>query len=118
MPLLRRSTILPRALKDESPSLADRGWNFQVRSVFLACWRDRHEAEVSRRPVVFEAEPRTQDFIFAQDVILHPVTAKVVAVVRNGSVWRDGVRIAVLVGAHMYDLNGNLLGNLAGDGSL
>jgi hypothetical protein len=24
----------------------------------------------------------------------------------------------VLVGAHMYDLNGNLLGKLAGDGSL
>ena len=58
-------------------------------------------------------------FIFAQDVILDPNTAKIVAVVRNGGVWRDGVRIAVLVGAHMYDLNGNLLGKLAaGDGSL
>jgi hypothetical protein len=59
-----------------------------------------------------------QDFIFAQDVILDPDTAKIVAVVRNGGVWRDGTRIAVLVGAHMYDLNGNLLGKLAGDGSL
>jgi hypothetical protein len=59
-----------------------------------------------------------QDFIFAHDVILDPDTAKVVAVVRNGGVWRDGTRIAVLVGAHMYDLNGNLLGKLAGDGSL
>jgi hypothetical protein len=40
-------------------------------------------------------------------------------VVRNGGVWRDGIRIAVLVGAHMYDLNGNLLGRLATeDGSL
>jgi hypothetical protein len=61
----------------------------------------------------------TQDFIFAQDVILDPNTAKVLAVVRNGGVWRDGAKIAVLVGAQMYDLNGNLLGKLApGDGSL
>jgi hypothetical protein len=61
----------------------------------------------------------TQDFIFAQDVILNPDTGKIVAVVRNGGVWRDGIRIAVLVGAHMYDLNGNLLGRLATeDGSL
>jgi hypothetical protein len=61
----------------------------------------------------------TQDFIFAHDVILDPATAKIIAIVRNGGVWRDGVRIAVLVGAHMYDLNGNLLGNLdAGAGSL
>jgi hypothetical protein len=71
------------------------------------------------QPVVFEAKPMTQDFIFAQDVILDPDTAKIVAVVRNGGVWRDGVRIAVLVGAQMYDLNGNLLGKLAtGHGSL
>jgi hypothetical protein len=61
----------------------------------------------------------TQDFIFAQDVILDPDTKKILAVVRNGGVWRDGARIAVLVGAQMYDLNGNLLGKLAaGDGSL
>jgi hypothetical protein len=60
----------------------------------------------------------TQDFVFAHDVILDPVTAKIVAVIRNGGVWRDGTRIAVLVGAHIYDLNGNLLGNLASDGSL
>jgi hypothetical protein len=60
-----------------------------------------------------------QDFIFAQDVILDPDTAKIVAVVRNGGVWRDGTRIAFLIGAHMYDLNGNLLGKLAaGSGSL
>jgi hypothetical protein len=61
----------------------------------------------------------TKDFIFAQDVILDPVTAKIVAVIRNGGVWRDGTRIAVLVGAQMYDVNGNLLGQLAaGAGSL
>ena len=61
----------------------------------------------------------TQDFIFAQDVILDPDTGKSVAVVRNGEVFRDGARIAVLVGAHMFDLNGNLLGQLAaGAGSL
>ena len=53
----------------------------------------------------------TQDFIFAQDVILDPNTAKIVAVVRNGGVWRDGTRIAVLVGAQMYDLNGNCSAN-------
>ena len=37
----------------------------------------------------------------------------------NGGVWRDGAKIAVLVGAQMYDLNGNLVGKLAmGAGSL
>ena len=61
----------------------------------------------------------TQDFIFAQNVILDPDTGKSVAVVRNGEVFRDGMRIAVLVGAYMYDLNGNLLGKVAaGAGSL
>ena len=61
----------------------------------------------------------TQDFIFAQDVILDPDTGKIFAVVRNGGIWRDGTRIAVLVGEQMYDLNGNLLGKLAaGNGSL
>jgi hypothetical protein len=55
----------------------------------------------------------TQDFIFAQDVIIDPDTAKILAVVRNGGVWRDGTKIAVLIGAQMYDLNGNLLGKLA-----
>jgi hypothetical protein len=61
----------------------------------------------------------SQNFIFAQDVILDPDTGKILAVVRNGGVWRDGSRIAVLIGPHMYDLNGNLLGKLAaGDGSL
>ena len=61
----------------------------------------------------------TQDFIFAQDVVLDPDTAKIVVVVRNGGVWRDGVRIAVPRWRAMYDLNGNLLGKLAaGAGSL
>jgi hypothetical protein len=61
----------------------------------------------------------TQDFIFAQDVILDPDTGKILAVVRNGGVWRDGTKIAVLVRGHIYDLNGYLLGTLAaGDGSL
>ena len=61
----------------------------------------------------------THSFIFAHDVIFDPETAKVVAVVGNGGVWRDGAKIAVLVGAQMYDLDGNLLGKLAaGAGSL
>ena len=59
----------------------------------------------------------TKNFIFAHDVILDPDTGKVIAVVRDGGVWRDGSKIAVLVGAQMYDLNGNLLGKLA-EGSL
>jgi hypothetical protein len=67
----------------------------------------------ARRSVVFEAKPMTKDFIFAHDVILDPDTGKVVAVVRDGGVWRGGSKIAVLVGAQMYDLNGNLLGKLA-----
>ena len=54
----------------------------------------------------------TNDFIFAQDVILDPDTAKIVAVVRNGGVWRDGTRIAVLVGAQMYDLTAICSANL------
>jgi hypothetical protein len=61
----------------------------------------------------------TQDFIFAQDVIIDPDTSKIFAIIRNGGVWRDGAKIAVLVGKHMYDLNGKLLGKLAGgDGPL
>jgi hypothetical protein len=97
-----------------------RGWNFQARSGLLAWRRDRHAARgFSRQPVVFEAKSMTQDFIFAQDVILDPGTGKILAVVRNGGVWRAGARIAVLVGAHMYDLNGNVLGKLvAGAGPL
>ena len=71
------------------------------------------------KPVIFEAKLMTRNFIFAQDVILDPDTGKILAVVRNGGVWRDGARIAVLVGEQMYDLNGNLLGKLAaGAGSL
>jgi hypothetical protein len=58
-------------------------------------------------------KPMTKNFIFAHDVILDPETGKIVAVVRDGGVWRDGAKIAVLVGSQMYDLNGNLLGKLA-----
>jgi hypothetical protein len=83
-------------------------------------WRDRYKPEtLAAPPGDFEAKHMAQDFIFAQDVILDPDTGKVVAVVRNREVYRDGARIAVLVGAQMYDLNGNLLGQLAaGAGSL
>ena len=39
---------------------------------------------------------------------------KVVAIIRNGGVFRDddGARIAVFVGSNLYDLNGNFLGHL------
>ena len=59
-----------------------------------------------------EAKRMTQDFIFAQDVIIDPDTSKIFAIIRKGGVWRDGAKIAVLVGNHMYDLNGKLLGKL------
>ena len=48
--------------------------------------------ELCCQPVVFEAKLMTQDLIFAQDVILDPDTATIVAVVRNGAVWRDGAK--------------------------
>jgi hypothetical protein len=57
----------------------------------------------------------TQDSIFGQDVILDPDTGRSSPSFENGGVWRDGVRIAMLVGAQMYDLDGNLLGKLAAD---
>jgi hypothetical protein len=85
----------------------------------VSAWRrDRHEEALPPTRRV-GGKPMTPDFIIAQDVILDPGTGKIIAVVRNGEVWRDGTRIAVLIDAHMYDLNGNLLGKLAkGAGSL
>jgi hypothetical protein len=45
----------------------------------------------ARQPVLFEAaKPMTQDFIFAQDVIFDPDTLRIIAVVRNGGIWRGG----------------------------
>jgi hypothetical protein len=60
----------------------------------------------------------SQDFLIldSQDFILDPKTRKVVAIIRNGEVFRDddGARIAVFVGSNLYDLNGNFLGRLDG----
>ena len=60
----------------------------------------------------------SQDFFIldSQDFILDPKTRKVVAIIRNGEVFRDddGARIAVFVGSNLYDLNGNFLGRLDG----
>jgi hypothetical protein len=60
----------------------------------------------------------SQDFFIlnSQDFILDPKTRKVVAIIRNGGVFRDddGARIAVFVGSNLYDLNGNFLGRLDG----
>ena len=52
----------------------------------------------------------------SRDFILDPKTRKVVAIIRNGEVFRDddGVRIAVFVGSNLYDLTGNFLGRLDG----
>ena len=43
-------------------------------------------------------------------------TRKLVAIIRNGEVFRDddGARIAVFVGSNLYDLDGNFPGRLDG----
>ena len=49
--------------------------------------------------------------------IVDPETGKNVAVIRNGEVFRDnkeGARIAIVLNANLYDLNGNLVGRLDG----
>jgi hypothetical protein len=60
----------------------------------------------------------SQDFFIldSQDFILDSKTRQVVAIIRNGEVFRDddGARIAVFVGSNLYDLNGNFLGRLDG----
>jgi hypothetical protein len=60
----------------------------------------------------------SQDYFIldAQDIILDAKTRKIVAIIRNGQVFRDddGARIAVFVGSNLYDLDGNFLGRLDG----
>ena len=60
----------------------------------------------------------SQDFFIldSRDFIFDSRTCKVVAIIRNGEVFRDddGARIAVFVGSNVYDLNGNFLGRLDG----
>jgi hypothetical protein len=49
--------------------------------------------------------------------IVDPDTGKVVAVIRHGEVFRDdkeGAKIATVVNANLYDLNGKLVGRLDG----
>ena len=49
--------------------------------------------------------------------IVDPESGKNVAVIRHGEVFRDdkeGARIAIVLNANLYDLNGNLLGRLDG----
>jgi hypothetical protein len=53
----------------------------------------------------------------AQDFICDPETGKIVAVIRDGGVFRDdseGAKIAIVLGTHLYDLKGNLVGHLQG----
>ena len=54
----------------------------------------------------------TQDFIFAQDLILILTRGRSSPSFETAGMARRA-KIAVLVGAQMYDLNGNLLGKLA-----
>jgi hypothetical protein len=66
-----------------------------------------------------EALTMSQDYFIldAQDIILDAKTRKIVAIIRNGEVFRDddGARIAVFVGSNLYDLlDGNFLGRLDG----
>jgi hypothetical protein len=47
--------------------------------------------------------------------IVDPDTGKIVAVIRNGGVFRngkEGARIAIVINSNLYDLNGNLVGRL------
>jgi hypothetical protein len=47
--------------------------------------------------------------------IVDPDTGKIVAVIRNGGVFRngkEGARIAIVVNSNLYDLHGNLVGHL------
>jgi hypothetical protein len=47
--------------------------------------------------------------------IVDPDTGKIVAVIRNGGVFRngkEGARIAIVINSNLYDLNGNLIGRL------
>ena len=52
-----------------------------------------------------------------QGYIVDPETGKVVAVIRHGEVFRDdeeGAKIATVLNANLYDLDGNLAGRLDG----
>jgi hypothetical protein len=52
----------------------------------------------------------------ARSFIFDPETRKVVALIRNGQVFRDdeeGAKVAYLVGSNLYDLSGNFLGRLS-----
>jgi hypothetical protein len=52
-----------------------------------------------------------------QGYIVDPETGKVVAVIRNGEVFRDGkegAKIATVLNANLYDLSGKFLGRLDG----
>jgi len=49
--------------------------------------------------------------------IVDPDTGKIVAVIRHGEVFRNDkeeARIAIVLNANLYDLNGNLVGRLDG----
>ncbi len=52
-----------------------------------------------------------------QGYIVDPETGKVVAEIRNGEVFledKDGAKIATVLNASLYDLDGNLVGRLDG----
>jgi hypothetical protein len=53
----------------------------------------------------------------ATDFITDPESGRVVAIIRDGGVFRDdkeGAKIATVLGAYLYDLRGNLVGHLHG----
>ena len=74
--------------------------------IAACCMNYRPRLQLSGQERVFRVatllsggqKPMTKNFIFAHDVILDPDTGKIVAVVRDGGVWRDGAKIAVPLG--------------------
>jgi hypothetical protein len=87
-------------------------WNYQPRSRVL--WYSAADCKAQRS----SRGPATvsQDFIMdARSFIFDPETRRVIALIRNGQVFRDdeeGAKVAYLVGSNLYDLSGNFLGRL------
>ena len=56
-----------------------------------------------------------------QGYFVDPESGKVVAVIRNGEVFREdkeGAKIATVLNANLYDLSGNLVGRLDGPNAI
>jgi hypothetical protein len=77
--------------------------------------RARHEGRDPPSAGDVASGIRRRPASMAQDFICDPETGQIVAVIRNGEVFRDdreGEMIAAALGAYLYDLKGNLVGYL------